>query len=101
MKVEYGYVFDDTWTDTRRGGLCAVALIAAISGGNAVKAAELTAAWVQYSIDGPQVRAVVDGECPSVAFDGIEVPLIRRAAPTDHHADTVCVANVPKGTTEG
>ncbi len=93
-------MFDDTWTSTRRGGLCAIALIAAISGSNAVTAAELTAAWVQYSVDGPQVRAVVDGECPPVAFDGIEVPLMRRAAPTDQHADTVCVANVPKGTTE-
>lgn len=98
--MEDGYVFEDLPTGTRRWGLCTTVLVAATIGGSAVATAEFTAAWVQHSVDGPQVRVVVDGECPPVSFDGVGVPMMRRAAPTEHHADIVCVANVPKGTIE-
>lgn len=55
------------------------------------------AAWVQYTVDGIEIRAVSSSGCPSVIVDGEAVEMTVRAEPTGAHPDFVCVAPLEEG----
>ncbi len=50
------------------------------------------AAWVQYTAEGVEARAVVLGECPQLISDGSALAMTVRVAPDDDHPNTVCTA---------
>jgi hypothetical protein len=58
------------------------------------------AAWVQYTADGVEARAVVTGDCPTISIDGDNTAMAIRAEPTDRHPNYVCFAEIPGGTQE-
>ena len=59
--------------------------------------ANIIAAWVQYTVDGVEARAVVADRCPAIRMDGRSVGMVERAAPTAKHPNTVCAARLPRG----
>ena len=64
---------------------------------NAKSSHELIASWVQYTVNGVEVRSVVKGDCPNLTVDGQAVAMLRRAEPTPKHNDTVCSAVLEEG----
>ena len=58
---------------------------------------DVIAAWVQYTVDGVEARAVVQDRCPAIRIDGRSVGMVERAAPTEEHLNTVCTAKLPRG----
>ena len=58
---------------------------------------DVIAAWVQYTVDGVEARAVVQDRCPAIRIDGRSVGMVERAAPTVAHPNTVCSAKLPRG----
>jgi hypothetical protein len=55
------------------------------------------AAWVQYTSEGVEARAVVTGACPEITVDGYTYSMAIRATPTPDHNDTVCTFKVDEG----
>ncbi|HIE88650.1 MAG TPA: metallophosphoesterase [Gammaproteobacteria bacterium] len=58
---------------------------------------DVIAAWVQYTVDGVEARAVVRDRCPAIRIDGRSVGMVERAASTAEHPNTVCTAKLPRG----
>lgn len=56
------------------------------------------AAWVQYTVDGVEARAVSTGSCPRLRVDRRAIEMSERAQPTEAHPNTVCAAEIPAGT---
>ena len=54
------------------------------------------AAWVQYTANGVEARAVVTSECPVIRINGSRVRMSVRAEATSEHPDVVCMANLPE-----
>lgn len=55
------------------------------------------AAWVQYTMEGVEARAVVSGDCPDISVDGSTYSMAVRATPTADHNDTVCTFIIDEG----
>ena len=57
---------------------------------------EIIAAWVQYTAEGIEARAVVRFDCPMLSVDGRRVRMAERASPTSEHPNTVCAAEISR-----
>ena len=59
----------------------------------------LPPAWLEFGPDGRLIaRVIVDGECPSLVIDDLDVDMTRRAPASDAFPVTACEATVPFGT---
>ena len=72
--------------------------------------AKVLAQWVQLGADGgASVRAVTDGTCPQIMFDGVATPMAVRARPDANFGNvkpaafpvTGCEAEIPRGAIAG
>jgi hypothetical protein len=62
-------------------------------------AASLPPAWLEFGPEGRLIaRVIVDGECPSLVIDDLDVDMTRRAPASDAFPVTACEATVPFGT---
>jgi hypothetical protein len=62
-------------------------------------AASLPPAWLEFGPEGRLIaRVIVDGECPSLVIDDMDVDMTRRAPASDAFPVIVCEATVPFGT---
>src|ERR1700686_1041271 len=88
-----------------------VALLAfiAVSFGTTAQG-KVLAQWVQLGADGnASVRAVTDGACPPVAFDGVATAMTTRSEPRTQFGNvkpalfpvTGCEVSVPRGAVTG
>ena len=59
----------------------------------------ILASWVQYVVNGVEVRAVTtDSLCPALEIEGRTVPMSVRAMPDEKYPNRVCTAPVPNWT---
>jgi len=62
-------------------------------------AASLPPAWLEFGPEGRLIaRVIVDGDCPALAIDDIDVNMTRRAPASDAFPVVTCEATVPFGT---
>ena len=62
-------------------------------------AASLPPAWLEFGPEGRLIaRAIVDGECPSLLINDMDVDMTRRAPASDAFPVIACEATVPFGT---
>ncbi len=59
---------------------------------------DVLAAWTQFGVDGGlHARAVVQGECPAIAVDGVAATMATRAEQSDAFPVTVCEYGLAEG----
>jgi len=76
--------------------LLSLALLAVSGTPHTAAADDTIAAWVQYTAEGIEARAVTRGECPTAEIDGRSVAMSVRAAPNEAHPATACAVALPK-----
>lgn len=60
--------------------------------------APLPPPWLEFGPNGQLIaRALVEGQCPMIALDGLESSMDRRAAPTSAFPVVACEATIPFG----
>ena len=105
----------NVFLEPKRRRICRVAAVYAVVAvwgliAASVSEAKVLAQWVQLGADGAaSVRAVTDGTCPKILFDGVATPMAVRARPDAKFGNvkpavfpvTGCEAEIPRGAIAG